>query len=90
MKTSSSDEGLDINKVLANAAIIGIEKLSKKTQNKIRGIWLRKQYGITINPDEANKLKQISENPTYLLYKKCVGKNPYTPLYKNRHTIISS
>ena len=72
----------DINKILAHAGIIGFEKLGRKTITKIKKLWFKGQFGITLSPEEANKLKRISETPTYRLYRRCVGNNLYTPYIK--------
>lgn len=80
-----SDDEVDINKVLANALVIGIEKLTKAKLDKIKEFWLKKthaKYGFSPTSGEANKLKEIAKNPTYLAFKVSIGSSPYTPFIK--------
>src|SRR3989344_307868 len=72
----------DLEKLLAQAALIKVEQVSARFLKKIQEAWQRGKYGISFNSDEANHLKEISENLTYKTYKKIVGKNPYTPYIK--------
>jgi len=67
----------DINKILANAAIIGLENIGKRTFDTIKKAWLRiditSRYGFTITQDEANTLNDIAKNPTYIAFKSAIG-----------------
>ncbi|HII15281.1 MAG TPA: hypothetical protein HA362_03125 [Nanoarchaeota archaeon] len=77
----------DINKILANAAIIGLENIGKRTFDTIKKAWLRiditSRYGFTITQDEANTLNDIAKNPTYIAFKSAIGtKSPFTRFIK--------
>ena len=65
----------DIDRILALAAMQGIENIGKRTFNTIRKEWIaaRGQYGFTYTPDEAKLLKESLEHPTYVAFKKCIG-----------------
>jgi hypothetical protein len=78
-----SDEP-DINKILANALIIGAGNVGKRTLESIKKLWLKgtSRYGFTPEPKEASRLKDISNNVTYQTFKKIVGKYKFTPYIK--------
>ena len=77
------DDIPDINEILGNAVAIELEKLSTRTLSKIKAIWLRfKYYGFTPTPTEAELLKNISKNSTYMTFAKCVGKYEYNAFIK--------
>lgn len=65
----------DINKVLAYAAIQGIDNLTKRSLNSIRKSWIeaRGVYGFTYTPEEANEIKKTTKDPTYVAFKECIG-----------------
>lgn len=65
----------DINQILAQASIIGIEKISARMLSKIKSTWLKhKYYGFSPTPSESEALKEISNNSTYNTFSRCVGK----------------
>ena len=73
----------DINEILGNAVVVELDKISARTLSKIKAIWLRyKYYGFTPTPSEAELLKEISKNSTYITFAKCVGKYEYNAFIK--------
>jgi hypothetical protein len=72
----------DINEILGNALVIGIENISKRTLETIKKSWLKGKYGFTPIPEEATRLKEISTNQTYITFKKIVGEYKYTAYIK--------
>lgn len=69
----------DINKILANAAVIELDKISSRTLSKIKSLWLKhKYYGFTPTPSEAESLKDISNNSIFVTFSRCVGKYEYS------------
>ena len=74
----AGDSEPDINKILANAAVIELDKISPRVLSKIKAIWLRYEYyGFTPTPSEAESLKEISKNSTYMTFARCVGRYEY-------------
>ncbi len=74
----AGDNEPDINKILGNAAVIELDKISTRTLSKIKSLWLKyKYYGFTPTPSEAESLKEISNNSTYLTFTRCVGRYEY-------------
>ena len=63
----------DLNKFLAELAVAIAKGLTEPTKNKIKEVWLKLEYGVTINVEESESLKKISENDFYLLFKKYLG-----------------
>jgi len=74
----------DINKILGNAIILGLEKVGNKTLNTIKKVWLKStsRYGFTPLPEEATRMNEIAKNQTYLTFKRIVGKYKFTPYIK--------
>jgi len=63
----------DVNKFLSELTI-GVGKgLTDAIKAKIKKAWLKKEYGVTIQVEEADALKKISENEFYILFKKYLG-----------------
>jgi hypothetical protein len=74
----------DINKILANVAVLGIEKASSRTLKYIQKVWLgsTSKVGFTPEPEEASRMKDISVNSTYQRFKLIVGKYKFTAYIK--------
>ena len=63
------DDTPDLNEILGNAVVVEIDKISTRTLSKIKALWLRhKYYGFTPTPSEAESLKEISKNSTYMTF----------------------
>lgn len=79
-----NDSEPDINKILAHMALIKYEDVSTRTLNMIRKAWTKStlRTGFTPTPEEANRLKTISQNHTYKAFKECVGSFQYTRFIK--------
>lgn len=78
------DDDFNINKVVAELAKQKLEDISKPTLDKIQEVWLKAKTrsGFTPSPEEAEKLKRISNNTTYKSFKSCVGNAPYLRFIK--------
>lgn len=78
------NDGPDINKILGNALLLGFEKITKRTLDSIKKVWLKSsfRYGFTPEPEEATKLKRISQNNIYQTFKEIIGKYKFTPYIK--------
>jgi len=61
------------NKFLAELTYAVAKGLTQSIKNKIKEIWLKQEYGVTISVEESESLKKISENDFYLLFKKYLG-----------------
>lgn len=63
----------DVNKFLGELAYAVTKGLTKAVKEKIEKAWLKLEYGVTLNAEEADSLKRIAENDFYLLFKKYLG-----------------
>ena len=63
------------NKFLAELTVAIAKGLTEPIKNKIKEVWLKLEYGVTINVEESESLKKISENDFYLLFKKYLGEH---------------
>ena len=57
------------NKFLAELTLA----IAKGLKQKVKELWLKGYYGVTISIDESESIKRISENNFYLLFKKYLG-----------------
>lgn len=67
-----SDEP-NINEFSAQLTYAIGKGLTTDIKNKIQQMWQKRQYGVTLLPDEAESLKKIAQNEFYLLFKKYLG-----------------
>ena len=65
----------DENKFLAELTLAIANGITESIKNKIKEFWLKLEYGVTINAEESESLKKISENDFYLLFKKYLGEH---------------
>ena len=63
----------DLYKFFAELTVATIKDISEPVKNKIKEVWLKQEYGVTISVEESESLKKISENDFYLLFKKYLG-----------------
>lgn len=79
-----SDDKPNLNEVIARASLIKLEEVSKPVLDNIRDIWLKAKTrsGFTPTPEEAERLKRISQNITYRSFKSCIGSTPYLRFIK--------
>lgn len=63
----------DLNRILAELTLAAAKGLTESLKNKVKEFWLKSEYGVTINAEESESLKKISENDFYILFKKYLG-----------------
>ena len=63
-------EGLpDGTKIFTELILAASKELTSSILDKIKKVWLKKEYGITLNPEEGEAIKKISGEEFYLLVK---------------------
>lgn len=67
---------------LAQLSKAYVDSASKSFLEKVKKFWLKKQYGITINVDEASSIKTIAETPLFLIFKRYLGNHWSSDLIK--------
>jgi len=65
----------DETKILAELILAASKELTSSILDKIKKVWLKKEYGITLNPEEGESIKKIAETQFYLLFKKYLGQH---------------
>lgn len=66
---------LDPNKFLAELTLGAVKGLTEPLKNKIKKYWLKREYGVTIEPDEGKKLQDIANEEFYKIFKKYLGEH---------------
>lgn len=66
---------MDEDKFLAELTIAVTKGFTNSLKDKISKIWLKNEYGVTLEPKEGESLKRIGENEFYRVFKKYLGEH---------------